>query len=360
MRLIDKADVARIAVGAAVLGTGGGGDPAIGRLMAEAAIDRYGPVQLIGVDEVPDDAWVVPSSGMGAPTVSIEKLPSWREIDNSFDDAQVALGAQPFATMPIEIGGANALMPLALAARRGIPMVDVDAMGRAFPESQMVSFALDGMASRFVCIADEKGNRLTMRPVDAVWQEVLSRPVVDRMGASAMVCDFPVTGVELRRSGLADTVTLAQKIGDALLDPAIHRGNPLGALLEHTRGHRLLTGKIVDLDRTTSGGFVRGSVTLDGIDADKGRRIVIRFQNEFLLAEENGRPRAITPDLIALLDRDSALPWTTESLRYGMRVHVVAMPCHDKWRTPAGIATAGPGYFGYATAYTPIEQLVLR
>jgi DUF917 family protein len=360
MRMIDKSDVAQIAVGAAVLGTGGGGDPTLGRLMAEAAIDAHGPVRLIEVDDVPASAWVIPSSGVGAPTVSIEKLSSWREIDNSFDDAQTALGAQAFATMPIEIGGANALIPLALAARRGLPMVDADAMGRAFPESQMVSFALDGIQSKIVCVADEKGNRITLRPIDAKWQEVLVRSLVDRMGGSAMVCDFPVTGAELRASGLAGTVTLAQRIGRALMDSHVHHGDRLGALLAATRGHLLMKGKIVDLDRRTVGGFARGSLTLEGTDADRGRRLQIFFQNEFLYAQEGGQPRAMTPDLIAVLDRDSALPWTTEGLRYGLRVHVVAMPCVSKWRTPHGLATVGPTYFGYDSPYVPIEELAAR
>jgi DUF917 family protein len=34
-----------LAVGAAVLGTGGGGDPYLGTLMARQAIDQYGPVR---------------------------------------------------------------------------------------------------------------------------------------------------------------------------------------------------------------------------------------------------------------------------------------------------------------------------
>ena len=42
--------------------------------------------------------------------------------------------------MPIEAGGVNSLLPLALAARLGLPVIDADGMGRAFPELQMVTF----------------------------------------------------------------------------------------------------------------------------------------------------------------------------------------------------------------------------
>jgi DUF917 family protein len=42
-----------LAVGAAVLGSGGGGDPYLGKLREKQAIKGKGPVPLIGVDEFP-------------------------------------------------------------------------------------------------------------------------------------------------------------------------------------------------------------------------------------------------------------------------------------------------------------------
>ena len=72
MRKLDAQSIEDIALGATILGTGGGGDPYIGKLMALQAIDEYGPVSLIDVDEVPDDELVVPSAMMGAPTVLVE------------------------------------------------------------------------------------------------------------------------------------------------------------------------------------------------------------------------------------------------------------------------------------------------
>ena len=43
MRIIGKQEVEDMAVGAAVLASGGGGDPYIGKLMALQAIEEYGP-----------------------------------------------------------------------------------------------------------------------------------------------------------------------------------------------------------------------------------------------------------------------------------------------------------------------------
>ncbi|MGN1033157.1 MAG: DUF917 family protein, partial [Intestinibacter sp.] len=80
MRYLTEESIDKIAVGAAVLGTGGGGDPYVGKLVAKQAIKKYGPVKLISVDELKEDDLVVPVSGMGAPTITIEKLLSEIEL----------------------------------------------------------------------------------------------------------------------------------------------------------------------------------------------------------------------------------------------------------------------------------------
>jgi DUF917 family protein len=59
-------DLDDLALGAAVLGTGGGGDPHIGKLTAVAAMRRHGDVTLIDLADLADDDLVVPAAMMGA------------------------------------------------------------------------------------------------------------------------------------------------------------------------------------------------------------------------------------------------------------------------------------------------------
>ena len=80
LRTIEVADLDDIATGGAILGTGGGGDPYIGKLMAQEAIRRHGPVRLVDVEGFADDALIAPVCMMGAPTVMTEKLPQGEEI----------------------------------------------------------------------------------------------------------------------------------------------------------------------------------------------------------------------------------------------------------------------------------------
>ena len=153
MKYLTEESIENIATGAAVLGTGGGGDPYIGKLLAKEAIKKYGPVKVITMDELDDEALVVPVSGMGAPTVTIEKLSTEEEIIKPVNKLEEILGKKVDVIIPIEIGGTNSLVPVVAAAKKGVPILDADAIGRAFPEAQMVTFYLEGYDSSPVTIA---------------------------------------------------------------------------------------------------------------------------------------------------------------------------------------------------------------
>ena len=56
---------------------------------------------------------------------------------------------------------------------------------------------------------------------------------------------------------------------------------------------------------------------------------------------------AAVPDLICTLERESGDAVTTEGLRFGQRLTVIAAPADPRWYTPEGLELAGPGYFGY-------------
>jgi uncharacterized protein len=118
MRYLNESDIDKIAIGAAVLGTGGGGDPYIGKLVAKEAIRKYGKVKLISLDELDDSSLVIPLSSMGAPTVSIEKIPSEIEFTAPLEKLEEVIHKKVDVIMPIEIGGINSLYPVIASAKK--------------------------------------------------------------------------------------------------------------------------------------------------------------------------------------------------------------------------------------------------
>jgi DUF917 family protein len=356
MRQITESDLDDLAVGAAILGTGGGGDPYVGKLLAQQAIREHGPVTIVDADEVPDDALVVPVAMMGAPTIMVEKLASGDEILAAVDAVANYMGRPMTHTIPAEVGGINSVFPFVVAAKRGLPVVDADLMGRAFPELQMVIPTMYGISATPMAMADEKGNAVLMNTIDNHWTERFGRSVVIDMGAAAMITLFALTGRQAKEATVRGTLGLSQELGRIVRETRAAHGDPVEAVRQRLGGFRLFTGKITDVARRTEGGFARLEAHMEGLGEDAGATFVVRSQNEHLVAERDGVV-ASTPDLIMVFDTDSGEPITTESLRYGFRVTVVGAPCDSRWRSDAGLELAGPRYFGYDVEYVPVEEL---
>ncbi|MBO0458955.1 DUF917 domain-containing protein [Enterococcus hulanensis] len=357
MKWITAEDLENIAIGATLLGTGGGGDPFVGKLMALQAIQKYGPVKVLTVDELDDKALVMPVGSIGAPSVSNEKIASEEEVYAPAEVLKDFFPERTQAIMPIEIGGGNSLLPIACAAKMGLPIVDADAMGRAFPESQMVTFFLKGYQPEIVAMADSQGNRIVYYPKDGEWSEKIARAITDVMGGNANMVDNVFSGKIVKECGIRGTLSLAKEIGEELtiLNDSVP---PVQRLLDRLNGFSLFEGKISHIERNVEGGFTRGRAAFTGINRNKGEELEILFQNELLLAKKDGAVLASTPDLICALDYETGRPITTETLRYGARIHVIALPCDQKWRTKKGLEVAGPKYFGYEVDYQPVEELM--
>jgi DUF917 family protein len=356
MRMIDRENLEDIALGATVLGTGGGGDPYVGKLMAMQAIRQRGPVRLLDPSEIEDNALVVQTAMMGAPTVMVEKLPNGHEIVSAFLALQEYLGRDVAYVTSAEAGGINSTIPFTVAARLDIPMVDADGMGRAFPELQMVTPTLHNIAATPMAIADEKGNSAVINAQTNKWTETMARTITIDMGSTALIALYPMTGRQLKDTMISGTLTKAEQIGRTLREARAAHHDPIRAVAAVTGGFEIFRGKVVDVQRRTETGFARGDAMFAGTEGYENSTLSIAFQNENLVAVRDDEIIVTVPDLITILDAETGDPITTEGLRYGFRVVVLGISCHPKWRSPAGIEVVGPRYFGYDVDYVPVEE----
>ena len=357
MRKIGLQEIEDIALGAALLGAGGGGDPYIGKLVAMSAVRECGPVTMLDPEEVPDDALIVPIAMMGAPTILGEKGIGGSEYKTLADMVTQFYGREIYAFMSIEAGGVNSMLPIAAAARLGMPMVDADGMGRAFPELQMVTFTMGGMSATPMALTDEKGNCAIFNTITNKWTEELARAVTMSCGGSVSVALFCMSGAQLKEYAVKHIVTRSEMLGRAIRRVKDEKENtPEDNFIKFTEGYKLFKGKIGDVLRETRGAFNFGKVCLEGIGEYKGKNAVIEFQNENLIATVDGEILATVPDLICLVDTETFYPVTTDALKYGKRVLAVGLKCFEMWRSPAGIELVGPRYFGCDTDYIPLEE----
>lgn len=359
---LTREHLADLAVGAAFLGTGGGGDPYVGRMMVQQCLDEGCEVELIDPSELPDDSLVIPTAMMGAPTVLVEKIPSGEEAIFSLRRLEKRLGKKAGYTMPIEIGGINSTIPLVVGARLGLPIVDADGMGRAFPFLEMETFGVYGISGSPMAVSNEWGDCALIEAVDNRQMEWLSRAVAIRMGGCAYIAEYAMSGAEVKRTAIPNTLTLAIHVGKVLRKAQEDHINPIEALLGflpstlYRYGRVIFQGKIVDVMRETKAGFTIGRARIEAI-APFTSQMEIEIQNENLIARQDGRVKAIVPDLISIMNTETAEPITSENLRYGQRVTVVAVSVPEIMRTPEALNVFGPACFGLKEPFTSIEEI---
>lgn len=357
MRELEFAELEALAIGAGVLGTGGGNHPHLEQMCAEAEYLNGKRVTILDPQELADDARVAVVCIMGAPLVTKERLPEPIAICKAVRLMESHCGKPFDAVMSIEIGGENAFFALLVGMELGLPVVDADTMGRAFPEAQMASFAIRGLPVAPFAISDIRSNSVLIPEAEnASRVERIGRKIVVELGSIAGTCAAPRSGREIKDHAILNSIGRALNIGNAVLAAKATGADPVSAVLEVEKGSLLFTGKILDVSRRTTDGFVRGRATLSGGGAFEGQKLEIDFQNEFSVAWLDGERIACVPDLITVLDEETAEAIGTEVLRYGQRVKVVALPADPIMTSAEGLAVVGPRSFGFDFDYQPFSE----
>ena len=407
--VLSEFDVECIGTGAGILGCGGGGNPYLGKLMGKMAIREGKIIRVITPENLKQTKITnggkqsigIPIAMMGAPLIAKEKLVSREtvraigclhnlyengysngQLPSSFDknisidegtkyinnyndskeensiDATKSDGFDMAAIVCFEIGGLNSMEPLLASADLGIPVLDADLMGRAFPEMQMTSLFIYGKPAYPTAISDDKGRSdIVLEAANAKGVENHLRNVAIEMGCSAGVAVSTVCIPQDLEKLIPHSLSYAWRLGRAVLKSRLEKISPIDAIIETSNGVLSMIGKINDVSRETTGGFSRGFVKITGMDHFSGKKAIIDFQNENLLIrignekekdDDNLDIISCVPDLISIVDNDTGEPIPTEDVRYGQRVAVLTLPCHPLLKTTQALQIVGPQAFGYS------------
>jgi DUF917 family protein len=228
-------------------------------------------------------------------------------------------------------------------------------MGRAYPEAQMTSVAVGDLRPYPCVLYDPRGIEAVVTKVPSwKWMERVSRKICVEYGSIASTCKAPRTGSEVKDWSIPHTTTKAIAIGHAVRNAQTKHDDPIEAILSVEPGKVLFRGKVVDVERRTTEGFLRGRASLSGLDEDRNTRVAIDFQNEWIVAWRDGEAMAMSPDLICVLDSVAGEAVGTETIRYGQRVTVIVLPPPVVFTTPKGLEYVGPRAFGYDLDYKPV------
>ncbi|WP_299843844.1 DUF917 domain-containing protein [uncultured Jannaschia sp.] len=357
LRTLSADDIEALAVGAWILGTGGGGDPYHKLLNMRQLYEAGHEVTLVDPMSLNDDSLVAVLSNMGAPLVGQERLADPEFATKPLRMMEEHLGRKFDAVMALEIGGGNGVHPMLVSALTGYPVVDADTMGRAYPEAQMTSVAVANLRCYPLTMADIRDNEIVFsRAASWRWMERISRKACTEIGSVAATCKAPRTGAEVKQHGVLYSVSKAIDLGARVIEARHEHTDPIEAILGAAHGKRIFTGKVTDVDRRATEGFLRGQARLEGLGPDAGDDMIVHFQNEYSVAYRGSEPVVMTPDLICLLDTVSGEGIGTDVLRFGQRVSVLALPAPDVFLSEAGLSAVGPRAFGFDLDFTSVFE----
>jgi len=358
---IDKQAIKEITLGSSILAAGGGGDPEIGLLWAYNVLNEQKEIVLIDPKDIPDNIVVTIAACLGSALVLTEKPPNGNELLWVYEKLEKYLGKKIEAIIPPEAGGVNTPVPMAVAGVLGIPVIDGDGMGRAFPELQMTSFYINGISPSPTAAANEKGYVTISDAYNGLTTERIIRNAAMAYGGISWIAGYPMTGKQVKETAILNTISLVWEMGRAVFKCRKEHINTIEEIAKISNGFECFQGKIVDINREFGAektkGFSLGQITMEGIGKYKGKTAKIDFQNEWLNLSIEGEVKCMTPDIITILDPETGEPIRTDIVKYGYRGSIVLIPAHERMRTPKGIETFGPKYFGYNLDYIPVEKL---
>ncbi|OAL50289.1 DUF917-domain-containing protein [Pyrenochaeta sp. DS3sAY3a] len=368
---VSEVDLELIATGCGVLGTGGGGPTHHEYLKSLHALRTGGDkrMRIISPKALNDDDILCFGSWYGSPSVINERIAGGNEIIDGINAANKVVGNKSFDGIFIdEIGGGNGMSAFPTGVHFNVPVIDGDAMGRAYPTMYHATFSVYGHPLTPCVLSDARGNTAVVMNTDnPVRLESLLRTAAIELGLGCAVCANPLPGSLIKSHGVPNTLSLAWYIGRAVHDARRKKISHLHAIFNVCAGKLLFSGKIINVNRFIGGGYTMGSVVIAPFSDDErdpsasehllsisnDKHMVIPFQNEYLYAaltdsegsEESQEVVCTVPDLISILGQDGE-GIGSQDLRYGLRVDVIALPAHPLWKTERGLAVGGPQGFG--------------
>lgn len=305
--------VANFAKGTALLGSGGGQNPELLANLVSEELKKSNGVHIIDVHSLSDDALVVPVEYMGAPNPDGALSLDGRDLEALMSKVSAYFSRPIDALLTGEIGGANGLVGLLIAARTGLPLIDGDAVGRALPKLSMNTPSLFGIKATPAFLAADNGETIIEIETHNVSSlEKICRSLSRCFGGNAAFIFNVMNGLEAKKAIAHNTISQALMLGEKF-----NRGETIGELLG--RG----TISALSLDRQS--GFLDGTATISGNAA-----VTIDILNEYMAAKTANTVIAEAPEIFIMLS-DKRQIITSDALVLGMKVSLFRLPAPDVW-----------------------------
>lgn len=363
MKTLTRQNLEDILHGAAILGTGGGGELKEGLSLIDDALSKGKEFKMVTLDEAPQDALVCTPYILGAISAlpeheerQYERLPRVSEpaILAAYRRFQEYLGREFYGTISCELGGSNTAVSFYAAAISGHYIIDADPAGRAVPEITHSTYYLNGLPAAPIVMANEFGEAIICENVmDDMRAEHIVRALSKVSRNVLAAIDHALEIHQIRDAVIPGAISMAMQMGTVWREARQSETDVAQALANQGNGFVAFRGVIGDNDWKTEEGFTLGNVSISGSGSYDGNAYRIWLKNENLLGWLNEKVHATIPDLICMIDTDTGEPVTNPNYRTGQNVAVIILPAPEAFTTPKGLEAFGPAYAGLDRDYCP-------
>lgn len=351
-----RQDIVDVLQGATIFGAGGGGELSEGFALIDAAIATGKRFQMVGLDDVPDDALICTPYLLGAiSALPPEQEPLYARLPQAeahplllaYRRLQTDQDKPVYGAVPCELGGSNTAVPFFVAAMEGGVVIDADPAGRAVPEITHSSYYLAGLPASPVYAANAFGEVMVLDQLtDDQRAETVVRALCQVSRNDIAVVDHVLPAVALRPAIQAGTLSKSRAIGK-LWREMRHSPTALPqAIAKAAGGIVCFTGCICDSEWRTTDGFTIGAFDIAGSSEHADQTYRITLKNENMAGWLDGAVHATVPEIITVMDTDTGDVVTNPNATVGRKVAVLILPAPVVFQSARGLAVFGPSYAG--------------
>lgn len=336
MIIYKENDIKLIMLGATLYASGGGGSYSDGLVLLDN-FKKNNPsipisVRLYQNFEVARIESTAIIAGIGAPTEQEDQdfspcaISCFQEIT---DYLAPRVGKNVVYTMPVEMGGFNTFVPMLVAMKNDLGIIDADGAGRAVPMLNTTLMELNGISPSPVALTDDKGNivEIIAKKRSTEMFENISRVASEEFRANASIGGWIMDASELTELAVG-TISNAKTCGNVIAkimndtDIVDNKGIYIvdGLQKEGIKITLLCAkGKVTQFSSTEMEGFDIGGYLVSDVENETGISYQIKFQNENILlyrVDQNYQSEIYmtAPDIISLIDNHTGMPLTNEDL----------------------------------------------
>lgn len=313
MKFITADNINALSLGAALLGSGGGGDTDILAPLVVKQLADSGPVTLLSVAELPPNAVIIPVAFVGSPAVTKARGADIKMFTNLYEKIKTDYPDNSLILMSAEIGGCNALTSFLLAASLSVPVLDADLIGRAFPKVNMCKPAINGEGQPITAyLSNASGQYERIISSSAAELEAKARFSAIESGGSTLIAAFIFPKLDVDKMAIIGSVSRALSLQN-----------------NDAKIKRHFKGIITNITNKNENGFLIGIATIQTSDS----LYKIYFQNEFLCIKRNNDVLIKSPTIIAVLQAGTHIPIAAESLSLQKEVEIITIDPPAFWLT---------------------------